>query len=470
MTAPAGRTVAIWRSCLLPGSETFIRHQGGALTRWRPAYLGAVKVASPIAADTDVIAFPDAAGRTGWFLLRLTGRSARLRRLLAGLRPAVVHAHFAGDGWLISRAAAQLDIPLVVTLHGLDVTSQARRPGLRGARHRRHLRTVFARATLIIAVSEFIRDRARELGADPAKIRVHHTGVPLAGLPEPVPPRWDIIFVGRFVAKKGIDDLLEAAAMVGDLRPRMLFIGTGPLEQASRRRAAELGLDATFLGAQDSAVVRRSLVEAKVFVSPSKTAPDGDTEGLPTTILEAGSVGLPTISTYHSGIPEAVVHGETGLLCPEGDRPALAAAIRKVLTDDELRGRLGRQARRHVEAHFDLDDQTGRLEQLYEAVCARPAALGGSQPAASAGSGAVPASAGSRSAAPAGSEPMSSAGSGAVSAGSRSAASAGSEPMSSAGSGAVPAGSGAVPAPAGSRSAAPARSDSDPCGLGSAQT
>ncbi|WP_433730418.1 glycosyltransferase [Actinoplanes sp. CA-051413] len=422
MTAPAARTVAIWRSCLLPGSETFIRHQAGALTRWRPAYLGAVKVASPIAADTDVIAFPEtAAGRTGWFLLRLTGRSARLRRLLAGLRPALVHAHFAGDGWLISRTATQLGIPLVVTLHGLDVTSQARRPGLRGARHRRHLRTVFARATLIIAVSEFIRDRATELGADPAKVRVHHTGVPLAGVPAPVPPRWDIVFVGRFVAKKGIDDLLEAAAMVGELRPRMLFIGTGPLEDASRRRAAELGLDATFLGAQDSAVVRRSLAEAKVFVSPSKTAPDGDTEGLPTTILEAGSAGLPTISTYHSGIPEAVVHGETGLLCAEGDRPALAAAIRQVLTDDELRGRLGRQARRHMEAHFDLDNQTGRLEQLYEAVCARPAAPAGSgatpaasgaSPAASgaspAASGAIPARPGAdpaRPGAPAGSAP-----------------------------------------------------------------
>ncbi|GAA3958435.1 glycosyltransferase [Actinoplanes auranticolor] len=375
MTASAPRTVAIWRSCLLPGSETFIRDQGGALTGWRPAYLGAVKVASPIAADTDAIAFPDtAAGRAGWLLLRLTGRSARLRRLLAGLRPEVVHAHFAGDGWLVSRAAGQLGLPLVVTLHGLDVTSQARRPGLRGARHRRHLRTVFARAALIIAVSDFIRDRAVELGADPAKVRVHHTGVPIAGVPAAVPPRWDVVFVGRFVAKKGLDDLVEAIAITGEPRPRVLLIGAGPLDGEIRRRAAELGLDATFLGAQDATVVRRSLAEAKVFVAPSKTAPDGDTEGLPTTILEAGSMGLPTVSTYHSGIPEAVVHGETGLLCAEGDRPALAAAIRQVLSDDELGARLGRQARRHVETHFDLDEQTARLEQLYEAVCARPAA------------------------------------------------------------------------------------------------
>jgi len=369
MTAPAGRTVAIWRSCLLPGSETFIRHQGGALTDWRAAYVGAVKVASPIAADTDAIAYPDgAAGRLGWILLRLTGRSRRLRALLAGLRPAVVHAHFAGDGWLVSRAAVRLGVPLVITVHGLDVTSQARRPGLRGLRHRRHLRVAFARAALIIAVSEFIRDRAIEAGADPAKVRVHHTGVPIAAVPARVPSRWDIVFVGRFVAKKGLDDLVEAAGMLGDLRPRILLIGAGPLAEQIRRRAAELGLDATFPGVRDAAAVRRALAESKVFVSPSKVAPDGDTEGLPTTILEAGSVGLPTISTHHSGIPEAVVHGETGLLCREGDRAALAAAIRRLLTDDELRERLGSQARRHVEAHFDLGAQTGRLQELYESV------------------------------------------------------------------------------------------------------
>jgi len=369
VTASAGRTVAIWRSCLLPASETFIRNQGGALTRWRPAYVGAVKVESPIAADTDAIAYPDtAAGRLGWLLLRLTGRSPRLRGLLSGLRPAVIHAHFGGDGWLVSRTAARLGVPLVITLHGLDVTSQARRPGLRGARHRRHLRATFARAALIIAVSEFIRARAIELGADPAKVRVHHTGVPIAPAPAPVPPKWDIVFVGRFVEKKGIDDLVEAVGLLPDLRPRVLLIGAGPLAEPIRLRAAELGLDATFLGVQDATVVRRSLAESKVFVSPSKTAPNGDTEGLPTTILEAGSMGLPTISTYHSGIPEAVVHGETGLLCREGDRAALAAAIRRVLTDDELRARLGSQARRHTEAHFDLDEQTGRLQELYESV------------------------------------------------------------------------------------------------------
>ncbi|MFF5174005.1 glycosyltransferase [Micromonospora sp. NPDC000089] len=366
-----GRVAVIWRSTLLPGSETFVRNQGDALPSWRPVYLGAVKVASPLARDTDVIVCPATPrGRQDWRLLRLTGGSPRLRRLLARLRPAVVHAHFGGDGWLVSRAAAQLGVPLVITLHGLDVTRQAAAPGLRGARHRRNLRTAFDRASVIIAVSEFIRDRALALGADPAKVRVHHTGVPIPPPPEAVEKRWDVVFVGRFVEKKGVDDLIEAAALLPDVRPRILLIGTGPLEPAMRDLADRLGVDATFLGAQEPAAVLRHMAGSRVLAAPSKTASDGDTEGLPTTILEGASLGLPVLATRHSGIPEAVEHEVTGLLCAEGDRAALAGNLRRLLTDDALRERLGGQARRHVETHFDLRTQTRLLEELYESLAA----------------------------------------------------------------------------------------------------
>ncbi|WP_027345114.1 glycosyltransferase [Hamadaea tsunoensis] len=357
------RRVVIWRSYLLPASETFVRNQGGALTEWEPTYLGATKVESFIATPSDVIAFPP--GGKDFLRLRVTGGSARLRKVLAGLRPDLVHAHFGGDGWLISREAGKVGVPLVITLHGLDVTSQPSRPGPLGARFRRNLRTAFGRATIIIAVSGFIRDKAIAIGADPAKVRVHHTGIPL---PEAVPAtgekKWDVIFVGRFVEKKGIDDLIEALGTLPGVRS--LFIGTGPLEEGLRARAVELGLDATFLGAQDASVVRASLADAKIFVAPSKTAPNGDSEGLPTTILEAAAQGLPTVSTYHSGIPEAVVPGETGLLGAEGDRAALAASIRTLLGDDAARERMGAAARAYVEEHFDLAKQTRRLEALYD--------------------------------------------------------------------------------------------------------
>ncbi|MBE1485636.1 glycosyltransferase [Plantactinospora soyae] len=368
-------SVVIWRSGMLAASETFIRNQGNALTRWQPTFLGATKVTSAIAADTDIVAYPDTpADRRAFLRLRLTGESPRLRNLLAGLRPALVHAHFGNDGWLVSGTARQLGVPLLVTLHGYDVTRQPDTSGVRGVRYRRNLRQVFDRATLLLAVSGFIRDRAVALGADPAKVLVHHTGVPLAAGPadpSAVPKKWDVVFVGRFVEKKGVDDLLEAVGMLRGRRPRMLLIGSGPLEQPMRERAAALGLSATFLGAQEPAAVARHLAESRIFVSPSKTASDGDSEGLPTTILEASSLGLPTVSTYHSGIPEAVLHGETGLLGAEGDRSALADGIARLLDDEELRTRFGRRARRHVEENFDLRKQTHLLESLYETVAGR---------------------------------------------------------------------------------------------------
>jgi colanic acid/amylovoran biosynthesis glycosyltransferase len=363
------KSIVVWRSLLLPASETFIRHQGDALLRWEPTYIGALKADSALAADTDRVTYPDGArGRAAFLLLRATGRSSRLRRVLAAARPCLIHAHFGGDAWLISRTARRAGVPLVITLHGRDVTQQANARGPRGLRYRWNLRTAFGRATVILAVSEAIRARAISLGADPAKVRVHHTGVPIPSLPAPTAKTWDVVFVGRFVDKKGVDDLIEALALTGGGRPRALFIGDGPLWEPARRQAAELGLDATFMGVQPPAVVRECVAASKILVAPSRTAGDGDSEGLPTVILEASSLGVPTVSTYHSGIPEAVLDGQTGLLCRERDRPALAAAIDRLLADDELRLRLGHAARRHVESEFDLTVQTRRLEELYDAV------------------------------------------------------------------------------------------------------
>jgi glycosyltransferase involved in cell wall biosynthesis len=357
--------VVVWRSVLLPGSETFVRNQPGALTCWRPAYLGAVRLPSALARDTDVIA----GGRWTFAWLRLTGGSARVRRKLAGLRPDLVHAHFAGDGWLISRTASRLGVPLVITLHGQDVTRQPHAPGPRGRRYRRNLRKAFGRAALILAVSEHIRQRAIALGADPTTVRVHHTGVPAPHL-EVVPKTWDVLFVGRFVPKKGVDDLVGALASLPGVRA--LFIGDGPLLEETVKRVADLGLDVTFLGTQESDVVARSMAAARVFAAPSKTAPDGDAEGLPTTLVEAARCGVPAVSTRHSGIPELVRHEETGLLCAEGDVAALASNLRRLLDDDDLRVRLGDRAKAYADAHFDLATQTSALEDLYDALVIAP--------------------------------------------------------------------------------------------------
>jgi colanic acid/amylovoran biosynthesis glycosyltransferase len=372
---PAGRRVAIWRSALLLGSETFIRAQGDALTRWDPVYVGATRVDSALSRPGDVITFPAGpAGRREFLRLRLAGTSPRLRAVLSRERPALVHAHFGGDGWLVSRTARQLGVPLIVTVHGHDVTRQPQSPGLHGLRYRRNLRAVFDRAALVVAVSGVIRRRAEDCGADPAKVRVHHTGVQIPAVLPIVPKRWDVAFVGRLVAKKGVDDLLTALARIDAPRPRALFIGDGPLLPEMRARAESLRVDATFVGSQPPASVQRHLAESRMLAAPSKTAPDGDTEGLPTTILEAAALGLPVVATRHSGIPEAVLDERTGLLTPEADPEALAGSLLRLLGDAGLRRRLGTEGREHVTANFDLHTQTRRLEDLYDEVTAYPLA------------------------------------------------------------------------------------------------
>ncbi|HWS36934.1 MAG TPA: glycosyltransferase [Actinoplanes sp.] len=373
MSPDRERRVAIWRSALLLGSETFIRAQGDALTRWAPTYVGATRIDSALARPDDVITFPD--GGREFLRLRLSGASPRLRTVLSGIRPDLVHAHFGGDGWLISRTARQLGVPLVVTVHGHDVTRQPQSTGLHGIRYRRNLRTVFQRAAVVVAVSGVIRDRAVAWGADPAKVRVHHTGVHLPDTAPMVPKRWDVVFVGRFVAKKGVDDLLTAIAALDTPRPRALFIGDGPLLTPMRELAERLGVDATFVGAQPPESVQRHLAESRMLACPSKTAPDGDTEGLPTTVMEAAALGLPVVATRHSGIPEAVLDGVTGLLTPEGDPAALAASITRLLGDAGLRHRFGTAARAHIAENFDLNTQTRRLEDLYDEAAAEERAV-----------------------------------------------------------------------------------------------
>jgi glycosyltransferase involved in cell wall biosynthesis len=261
-------------------------------------------------------------------------------------------------------------VPLVVTTHGHDVTRQPDSGGLKGVRYRRNLRSVFDRAALVIAVSEVIRDRAIARGAHPSRVRVHYTGVPVPSSPPAVAPEWDVAFIGRFVEKKGADDLVAALGVLRPSRPRALFIGDGPLRPAVEAQARGLGVDATFTGPLSPSEVASRLAASRMLVAPSRTAADGDAEGLPTTVLEAGALGVPVVSTLHSGIPEAVVDGTTGLLGAERDVAALSRNIHQLLSDEPLQHRLGKAARAHIASNFDLATQSRRLEDLYDEVVA----------------------------------------------------------------------------------------------------
>lgn len=366
------QNVTVWRTALLPGSETFIRNQINTMTRWRPTLVGAVREESHLVQEDDHIVFRGGLlARLRYRIFRATGRSVRVERAIRSTSPRVIHAHFAPDGWRVLRSARRLRIPLIVTLHGYDVTRMPSSPGRRGARARRRLRALFRGAHTLIAVSEFIRDEAVGWGAPPEKVVVRYLGIPGSTVSRESPKLWDVVFVGRLVEKKGADDLLEGVSRASAILGRALqvaVIGDGPLRSTLQQRATSSSADVHFLGTRRSDDTLATLAAGRILVGPSRRSSDGDAEGLPTVYMEAAALGVPAVGYRHAGITEFVVEGETGLLSEERDVESLAQHIVELLSDDEKRSRMGSAAQLRVEEHFDMQAQTAALEDLYDAV------------------------------------------------------------------------------------------------------
>jgi glycosyltransferase involved in cell wall biosynthesis len=181
-----------------------------------------------------------------------------------------------------------------------------------------------------------------------------------------------VLHVARLVEKKGTAYLLEAFAAIREKHPQasLVIVGDGPLRERLTRHAEELALvdRVVWVGAAQHSVVRSWLRQASVFCLPSCTALNGDSEGLPISLLEANASGVAVVATRHAGIPEAVVDDSTGLLVGERDAAALAEALDALLSSESQRKAFGERARQMTQERFDLFRQTRALEQLYEGV------------------------------------------------------------------------------------------------------
>lgn len=356
--------VLVFKETLLPPSETFILAQMGALRRYRATLVGLERCVPSLPLPPDPLLLTDASGSLARYRAKVYRRlpiaprfHARARRK----RPALVHAHFGSGGTSAMPLARALGVPLVVTLHGADVT-------VRHGREDRY-RKLAREATLFLCVSGFIRDQALACGLPAEKLRVHPIGLDRSQFPPVTSPTTDdrIVFVGRLVEKKGCADLLRAMQSVQRVRPHaeLVALGDGPLRSVLEALAAELQIRCHFLGAQSPAVVRQTLQTARIFCGPSVQAPDGDSEGLGIVFAEAASMGIPVVSTRHGGIPEIVADGRTGLLVPEHDPTALADALIRLLSNSVLWNACHRSGPAHIESRFDLATQTAELEEIY---------------------------------------------------------------------------------------------------------
>ena len=176
-----------------------------------------------------------------------------------------------------------------------------------------------------------------------------------------------ILFVGRLVKRKGVDDLISAFHLLLSDNPtaRLEIVGDGPERMNLEKLVADLGLGqrVTFLGSLKGRALNEKYLECDVFVMPSRTMKD-DVEGFGTVFLEAGLAGKPSVGTNSGGIPEAVIDGETGILVPEADINELASALKRVLADGALGRKLGENARRRVLAEFTWEETTRRLVKI----------------------------------------------------------------------------------------------------------
>jgi colanic acid/amylovoran biosynthesis glycosyltransferase len=295
---------------------------------------------------------------------------------LGALRPRLLHAHFGQGGALALPIARALRIPLVVTFHGADATKETHyRRRIVPHVYARRLAALQRDAALFVCVSEFVRDRLLARGFPADKLKVIHQGVDLATvLPKPEAAAQPYaLFVGRFVEKKGVSHLIEAMRLIEakDGEIRLVLIGDGPLGGALRDQARGLK-HVSFAGWLPNAEVRRRMRGALAVCVPSVTASDGDSEGLPTVIFEAMAEGVAVVGSRHAGIAEAVEHGRTGLVVPEGDAMALAAALESLIANPELRQRLGTAAREVAAERFSAVTQSRRLEAALLRVAGEP--------------------------------------------------------------------------------------------------
>ncbi len=287
----------------------------------------------------------------------------------------VLYCHF-GEIGIIAHRLRRLGLlsgRLVTVFHGFDITRFVKERG------REVYAELLAGGDLFLPVSERWKRRLLELGAAPAKIRVHRMGVDCARFTyKPRQLRPDetvrIVTVARLVEKKGIEYSIRAVAELLGRGHRIDYriVGDGPLRAALRSVIDETGCGAhiRLLGPLAQREVIEVLGGAHLLMLTSVTDADGDQEGIPVSIMEAMAMGLPVISTWHSGIPELIADGVTGVLVPERDVQATASAVEELIATAGCWPEMGAAARARIRAEYDSRRLNGVLVETLREVCA----------------------------------------------------------------------------------------------------
>lgn len=390
MTRPVSmKRLIVFKTDLLPYSETFIREQAMALRSWSPVLVGYSRTPGlELAPLEHIVLQPPAASRS----TKLIGKMRAMAWLadrshverLRSENASLVHAHFGHGAVAIYPVAQALGLPMVVTLHGQDISIAKERweRGEQGVVNRfypRRLVEMGREGVRFVAVSEAIREMAVAFGLPRESVRVKYIGVDTSkfggGGRRPIAEREPrVLFVGRLVEKKGGEYLIRAFTQVRREVPsaELTVIGDGPMRASLEALARSLGTPVRFTGALDSERVRQEMSQARVFCAPSIRAANGDSEGLGIVILEAEAMGLPVVTSADGGATEGIVDGVTGFAFVQKDHEQLGRRLVQLLVDNDLAASMSAQARAFVLERFDIGRCTRELEAYFDEVADTP--------------------------------------------------------------------------------------------------
>lgn len=297
---------------------------------------------------------------------KLSGKSPSAKQAFAdslkeeGIQ--IVLAEYGMTGAAIFEVCSQLQIPLVVHFHGYDasVYDVVSKYGQAYGR-------MFEYASFVISVSKKMSEMLIDLGCPSDKLVYAPYGPNDAFLELQTNPAVGKHFlsIGRFVDKKAPYFTLLAFQKAKELgcQAKLILAGDGPLKNTCLNLAKYYGIqdDVIFPGIVKPEEYREYLKSTLAYVQHSMRAENGDMEGTPVAILEAGAAGVPVISTFHAGIPDVILDGVTGLLCKEGDVESMAANMIKLWNDREEAAKMGQRSKERVKSNFSLDKHLDSL-------------------------------------------------------------------------------------------------------------
>jgi colanic acid/amylovoran biosynthesis glycosyltransferase len=282
--------------------------------------------------------------------------------------------HYGTDCGIYYPLLKKISIPSVVSFYGYDSSSF---PKYLYGYGRRYLTSrVFNCASGILAMSPDMKQDLIESGCPEEKIIIHYHGVDCMKFKYqkeyPEKDNLRLLILASLVPKKGHIFLFRSLQKLVDSginNFRLRVVGTGRMESDLKNYVLNNNLSdlIDFIGVVNygSEEMFAEYYNADIFIHPSVIAPDGDKEGIPGTLVEAMSAGIPVLSTYHAGIPSVIESGKTGLLVKENDVDALAGSLIHLLQNRDMRRQLGLAGQEYALKYLDIKLKTKELAGIY---------------------------------------------------------------------------------------------------------